>query len=702
MKEIVHLESLNHVSTNFKARFLAIILIILSFGFGFTQNENANENATVYGGEITFSDGETYTSVCVGDGEADYVSVDLENASGRLKQWIITDEDGYILGLPDSPSDVNFDGAGVGICYIYHLSYNGMKPLVDPSGQGKFKLHIDEVTEKGNGKGRSHLSEPIMVERFQQPTPGVLEGGPFEFCVGDGEADYIPEGTITLSGNSSTNEAWVVTDSERNILDILKLPKTPYEVNFDIAPEGVCLIWHLGYEDNVSFDGVTNADDLMGCYELSNSITVTRIQQPEGGDIGLADGSTEIEICVGDGNSDLFEVSLTGASGGQGVQMLWVITDSEANILDTSDSNTFDLEGAGEGVCLIWHLSYAENVSLEGVTNANDLMGCFDLSNPITVNRIQHPEGGDITLADGSTEIEICAGDGNSDEFEVTLTGANGGQGVSMLWVITDSDANILGTSDSSTFDLEGAGEGVCLIWHLSYAENVNLEGVTNANDLMGCYDLSNPITVTRTGVNGGTITGGPFEFIIDDVADNISDGAITLTGNIGDNSQWLVTNEDATVILGLPDSYTGPDFNAAGVGVCKIWHLSYADGLEGLVPPTEGDHLVAGLSGCFSLSNSITVTRKAPSTSRVGLFPNPAKGSVSVDLSNFGSEDVIISVYSLHNIRLYNKAFSARTLDSDKSTSLNISRYLDGIYFVSVTDSKTGFTAVKRLVINQ
>ncbi|MEQ3796401.1 hypothetical protein AAFP94_14530, partial [Flavobacteriaceae bacterium MJ-SS4] len=165
---------------------LPIFFILFSICVLNAQNWHANENATVYGGDITFIDGESYNSVCVGDGEADHVEVVLENASGRVKQWIITDEEGNILALPDNPSDINFDDASVGVCLIYHLSYNGIKPLVDPSGQGKFTKNINDIV------GRFDLSEPIAIERFLQPTAGVLEGGPFEFCVGDGEADNIP------------------------------------------------------------------------------------------------------------------------------------------------------------------------------------------------------------------------------------------------------------------------------------------------------------------------------------------------------------------------------------------------------------------------------------------------------------------------------------------------------------------------------
>ena len=48
-------------------------------------------------------------------------------------------------------------------------------------------------------------------------------------------------------------------------------------VNFDGAGVGVCLIWHLTYGDKLEgLEVDKNAEDLMGAYSLSNSITVTR------------------------------------------------------------------------------------------------------------------------------------------------------------------------------------------------------------------------------------------------------------------------------------------------------------------------------------------------------------------------------------------------------------------------------------------
>ncbi|WP_242204894.1 T9SS type A sorting domain-containing protein [Aestuariivivens insulae] len=601
MKEKVHTSPSNLFLA--QPKLLLLIFIFSLFGLFVLQaqnsnasdtgNENANENATVEGGMVSTMDGSDYAEACIGDEVEDIVHFMVEGASGRLKQWVITDDEDNILYLPEEPwFDFNNEEEE-GTVRVYHLSYNGMKPLVQPF----WHKHISNLLE-----------------------------------------------------------------------------------------------------------------DLRGKYDISdNYIEVKLIQQPEGGEASLADGATEIEICAGDGNSDLFEVNVTGASGGAQVSMIWVVTETNADIVMTTTDTTFDFEADGEGTYLIWHLSYAENVSLEGVTNANDLMGCFDLSNPITVIR-NGVNAGSIAIAnDGGTAIEICAGDGNSDAFDVEVMGDLLGD--NMGWIITDNaeDPKILAVPDGPPFDLEGAGGGVCLIWHIAYEDGLQgMMASTEAEDyfvsgLEGCFSLSNAIEVTRIGVNGGTLTAGDdnsFSFTVGDgTADTIEDGAITLEGNMGTNSAWIVTNEDGTIILGLPANYTDVDFDGAGEGVCKLWHMSYEDGLEGLDPPTEGDHLMSSLVGCFSLSNAITINRTVASTSKVALYPNPTKSSVSVDLTNFSGDNINISLYNLKSLRFYNQNMSFNGLSRAKY--LNVSDFESGLYFVKVTNLETGVSAVKRLVIN-
>ncbi|PIA81163.1 hypothetical protein BFR04_15835, partial [Gaetbulibacter sp. 4G1] len=334
------------------------------------------------------ADGGTLTGgpfeYCVGDGAADNIpegAITLEGNTGSNSQWVVTDSEGNILGLPPSPYVVDFDGAGVGTCLVWHLSFNG-----ELEGAVMGNNASDIV-------GDYDLSNPIEVIR-NQPKGGTLTGGPFEYTVGDGIVDNIPEGAITLEGNAGSNSQWVVTDSEGNILG---LPPSPYVVDFDGAGAGTCLVWHLSFDGDLEGAAMgNNASDLVGCYSLSNPIKVVRknkvdpICDVNGG--YLKAGGLYL-FCQGDGVDDFatgIELKTNAGSNSQ-----WVVTDVEGNILGlppTPDAVNF--EGAGPGVCLIWHLSFD---TIYGVEEGNNvfinLSGCYDLSNPIPIFRFPYDSG---------------------------------------------------------------------------------------------------------------------------------------------------------------------------------------------------------------------------------------------------------------------------------------------------------------------
>ena len=100
-------------------------------------------------------------------------------------------------------------------------------------------------------------------------------------------------------------------------------------------------------------------------------------------------------------------------------------------------------------------------------------------------NQVGEVLGGTLSIEDGTTEREICAGDGQSDAFEVILIGFEGNQSA---WIITDDNGNILTLPSGPPFDLEGAGAGTCLIYYISYEGT--LTGLTtgaNLSNLAGC-----------------------------------------------------------------------------------------------------------------------------------------------------------------------------------------------------------------------
>ena len=112
-------------------------------------------------------------------------------------------------------------------------------------------------------------------------------------------------------------------------------------------------------------------------------------------------------------------------------------------------------------------------------------------------------QGGAIQIA-GTTDTtaEICVGEGTDDLIEVEFVDMSVLSGDNSTWVITDqATGNILGTPATvppGGFSLEGAPAGICDIWYLRYTGDIGLGTATNVADLSGCFDLSNPISITR------------------------------------------------------------------------------------------------------------------------------------------------------------------------------------------------------------
>ena len=275
------------------------------------------------------------------------------------------------------------------------------------------------------------------------PSATVLSGGPFEFCVGDGEADNITAGAITLLGNEGSISQWVVTDGEG--ITILGLPEMPSAVDFDGAGEGTCLIWNLSHDGSLrgAAAGALVAD-LTGCYSLSNSIIVNRVEceapvipEPTCEVVGGNLSGGPFEFCVGDGAADNITAGAITLSVNEGSISQWVVTDGEGiTILGLPEMpSAVDFDGAGEGTCLIWNLSH--DGSLGGAAAGAlvaDLTGCYSLSNSIIVNRVECEEPvlpavtiNDITVneEDGVAELMICIDQATNELVTVRYVSSN-------------------------------------------------------------------------------------------------------------------------------------------------------------------------------------------------------------------------------------------------------------------------------------
>ena len=107
---------------------------------------------------------------------------------------------------------------------------------------------------------------------------------------------------------------------------------------------------------------------------------------------------------------------------------------------------------------------------------------------------------------DGMTAV-ICV-DGLGDPINVDFVNPGSSQGTNSGWVITDATSGeILALPMAPPFDLDGADIGICQIWYLRYEDGlVGKVNGGNIDNLEGCFDLSNPLTVIREAADAGSI----------------------------------------------------------------------------------------------------------------------------------------------------------------------------------------------------
>ncbi|GMN10688.1 hypothetical protein MTsPCn9_23370 [Croceitalea sp. MTPC9] len=555
-----------------------------------TVNRNSLNAGVLSGGPFEFAV----------DGVPDMVSgiiLDDSELNGDVQTYVITDDSKNVLGLPptlEAVEGVDFDGAGVGSCYIYHLTYSG--ELTGLEGGN----NLEDIT------GNFNLSNFIMVNRSAL-NAGVLSGGPYEFVV-DGIPDMVSEISLDDSELNGDKQTYVITDDSKNILGIPPTLEAVKGIDFDGASVGSCYIYHLTYSAEIEgLEAGNNLDGLEGNFGLSNFVVVNRNTLNAG---TLNGGPYEFVV---DGIPDMVSGISLDATDLNGGKQTYVITDDSKNILGIPPTleavEGVDFDGAGVGSCYIYHLTYSTDLTgLEAGNNLNGLAGEFNLSNFVVVNRNALNAG---KLKGGPYNFIV---DGTPDMVSGIYLDDSELNGDKQTYVITDDSKNILGippTLDAvKGVDFDGAGVGSCYIYHLTYSTGLErLEAGNNLDGLSGQFDLSNFIVVNRrAALNAGTLSGGPFDFMIDGIPDMVSGIYLDDSELTGSNQTYVIT-DDSGNILGLPPTIAaveGVNFDDAGVGICYIWHLTYEDGLQGL----EAGKNANDLEGDFDLSNFLTVTR--------------------------------------------------------------------------------------------
>ena len=117
------------------------------------------------------------------------------------------------------------------------------------------------------------------------------------------------------------------------------------------------------------------------------------------------------------------EMCIRDRSGGTGV---WLVTDENRNIIALPPSpEVFDFDAVGAGICSLWNLSFIGSISgIQIGGNLDNIIGCFDLSNAIIIERVLSGDACvdpimDIDMDGIEDSVDNCQTIPNSDQADL-------------------------------------------------------------------------------------------------------------------------------------------------------------------------------------------------------------------------------------------------------------------------------------------
>lgn len=335
--------------------------------------------------------------------------------------------------------------------------------------------------------------------------------------------------------------------------------------------------------------------------------------------ISVVGGATEIITCEGDGIATTYRFKVKPFA----MPFGYLVTDENNIILHFGLSNVISFEGLGGGNLRVWAFSFLGTPTVhlgQDATTAQLATLCWNLTNnyiPV-INFV--PDAGAVATAGGNTSVFVCTGDGIADVVEFTNTSTAGQE---YAYLITGEDNVIIALASGSSYDFEGAPEGVYRVWGLAHGGNIEamVGDTVGVSQLAGdCYGLSeNFIEVTCSQPDGGTVelANGETSATIC-VEDGVAD-VLTFTHQTTASTAYvyLVTDDNNTIIAVVDaDNY---DFESPGSGEWRVWGLSYTGNL--LAAPGQDAATATLSSDCFDLSdNYITVIRQVAEGGSVAL----------------------------------------------------------------------------------
>ncbi len=567
--------------------------------FAVSDNSIAINKVATGGGVFATTSNTTSVTVCRSNGDNMLLETILRNNTFPTIVYPVVDEEGTVLSFLEGP-DIDLSQLATGFYRLYALSFDGENTPIEIGENIATLAPSCDV-----------LSNPITLNISEVFASSIStdEGIDIDVCFGGvSETAFIE---VIEEGGLSPVSSYLVTDLDGNILSF----QTGPTVFVEERNGAECQIWNIRYAGGLRNLGVgNNVGDLMGCFELSNPINVSK-NSTVGGVISTSDNRTELQLCSGDA---AFSLQLNGNEGGNS---LWLITDTDNNLIGWQEENSFDFNDLELGSYRVWHISF--DGTFENLNLGNDIAAlradCNNLSNAVNVTIVEGANvGGDISYL-GSNSLTICPN--NLDqEFLFDLSGSVGGNGV---WIVVDDSGVIVRFSNSNSLNLSGISAEEFGVIYVSYTGGLSgLSEGSNFNNLSGCFDISNTVDIVQPlGLSGGLLA---FEGLEEEelevcVGVGVDEQVnLSLSEANGSFNQLIITDENGQ-ILALPEGLI-LNFEGAPAGTCLVYNVASEELFDTDIVGAN----ISDLQGCFAISNRVSIVRNTPDA-----------GSISIDGTN-------------------------------------------------------------------
>jgi len=562
-----------------------------------TTNSQEVEWSETDGGNILANGSAKDISLCQSELTTPLQLTNTSNAEGDQYLYLITDtQQKLIATFPTNQIDLKSLNGGNYL--VYGLSYSGVFQL-KPG---------DLVTQKNS----TSLCESWSKNALNIAITGTSVGK-ISFDGTSENVQLCAKKSIQslrlkpISANVS-KKSFLLTNENGKILRIFNSAQLP---NIDSISDVIIRIYGLGYNGNLTArldSSITGSKLSTGCFQLSeNYLTINR-GNISGGFVALINNQNQTQFCPTDSIANIVSFKHIGF---QGQKVLFLITNINNFILDTTSFVSYNFIQQGFGDYRIYALSYNGEFSGKLGVSINDSSlsdDCFGISSTFISVAKRNPVAGFIVMDDANTVLQNCPSDQNFPSRQLKTIGSNAGN---QCFVIINSDNIIVDIIFTPTVYPTEYKTGIFKIFAISYNKELNLKKGDKWGEKApsnSCFSVSaNEVQFLNLEPKGGSIRileGDTSNICVD----NFKSSQIKFAkDSINELSYSYLITDESNRYLG---HFTNTDlltFDAFIANRISVWGISHT----GKITLNKGDSIlkVEISTGCYQLSkNSIAL----------------------------------------------------------------------------------------------